>query len=128
MDFEYRTFSKNDLHEVSPSLYNDKPDEIFSPTEETTLTVLKDNKIIAFIDFNYYHDIDVVSIDLFEVFERSKGTGTQIINEIQRCENVSCIEVNPLTDRSVRFWRRMGFHFVDSETMQWKKGQANEIT
>ena len=128
MDFEYRPFSKKDLHVVSPSLYNNKPDEIFSPTEENTFTILNGNKIIAFIDFTYYHDIDVVSIDLFEVFERSKGTGTQIINEIQLCEKVNCIEVNPFTECSVEFWRKMGFYFVDSETMQWKKGQANEIT
>lgn len=128
MDFEYRHFLKKDLNVVSPSLYNNKPDELYSPTEENTFTVLKDNQIKAFIDFSYYQDIDVFSIDLFEVFERGQGTGTQIINEIQLCEKVNCIEVNPFTDRSVRFWSKMGFYFVDSETMQWKKGQANEIT
>ncbi len=128
MNFKYRSYSQNDSLMVTPSLYNAEPNKIFSPTEQNTITILQNNKIVAFMDLSYYYESGVHTIDLFEVFDTGNGLGTQIINEVKQCEEVSCIEINPYSKRSVNFWIKMGFKFIDDETMQWKKGQANEIT
>lgn len=130
MNFEYRNFLNEDLILVHPSLYKKELNKVFSPTQETTITILQDDRIVAFLDCSYRMDRDVVilSIDLFEVFDSGKGIGSQIIKEIQQCEEVTCIEVIPYSHQSVHFWQKMGLKFIDNETMQWKKGQANEIT
>ena len=130
MNFEYRKFLNEDLLLVHPSLYKKELNKIFSPTQENTITVLQNEKIVAFLDCSNRMDRDVaiLSIDLFEVFDPGKGIGSQIIKEIQQREEVTCIEVIPYSPQSVRFWEKMGLKFIDNETMQWKKGQANEIT
>ena len=130
MNFEYRNFLNEDLLLVHPSLYKRELNKVFSPTQENTITILHNDKIVAFLDCSYRMDRDVVvwSIDLFEVFDFGKGIGSQIIKEIQQCEEMTCIEVIPYSPRSVRFWEKMRFKFIDNETMQWKKGQENEIT
>lgn len=85
MHFEYRNFSNEDLLSVHPSLYKKELNKVFSPTQENTITILQNDKIVAFLDCSYRMDRDVVvlSIDLFEVFDSGKGIGSQIINEIQ---------------------------------------------
>ena len=130
MNFEYRKFLNEDLLLVHPSLYERELNKVFSPTQENTITILHNDKIVAFLDCYYRMDRDVVvlSIDLFEVFDFGKGIGSQIIREIQQCEEVICIEVIPYSPQSVHFWQKMGLEFIDNETMQWKKGQENEIT
>jgi hypothetical protein len=97
MNFEYRNFLNEDLILVHPSLYKKELNKVFSPTQETTITILQDDRIVAFLDCSYRMDRDVVilSIDLFEVFDSGKGIGSQIIKEIQQCEEVTCIEVIP---------------------------------
>lgn len=118
MNFEYRSYSQNDSLMVTPSLYNAKPNKIFSQSEENTITILQNNKIVAFIDLSYYCESGVHTIDLFEVFNTGNGLGTRIINEVKQCEEVSCIEINPYSKQSVNFWIKMGFQFIDDETMQ----------
>lgn len=119
--FEYRAFCDQDLLLVTPTLYKVNVDNLFRPTEENTITILQKSQIIAFIDISYYEEADVYSIDMFEVFDTGKGIGTQIIHEIQQCEEIACIEINPYSYRSIRFWNKMGFEFVGDETMQWRK-------
>ncbi len=128
MNFEYRPFSNEDLCFVTPLLYKREPNKIFSPTEENTITILLENQIVAFIDWSYYREQNIYSIDLFEVFNPGNGIGTEIIRYIQQCDKVTCIQINPYSSRSIRFWRKMGFQFMDDDTMQWQKGQINEIT
>ena len=86
-----------DLLLVHPSLYKRELNKVFSPTQENTITILHNDKIVAFLDCSYRMDRDVVvwSIDLFEVFDFGKGIGSQIIKEIQQCEEMTCIEVIP---------------------------------
>ena len=130
MNFECRNFLNEDLLLVQPSLYKKELNKVFSPTQENTITILQNDKIVAFLDCSNRMDRDVyiLSIDLFEVFDPGKGIGSKIIKEIQQCEEVTCIEVIPYSPRSIHFWEKMGLKFIDNETMQWKKGQANEIT
>ena len=122
MSFQYRCYREQDLINITPKLYAKDQSKLFYPTQENTIVVLENNHIVAFMDFSHFEDEDIYCIDLFEVFNPRKGIGTRIIKEIQGFEEITCLEVNPYSQQSVKFWDKLGFEFINHETMQWKKG------
>lgn len=85
---------------------------------EATYTIKKDKTIIGFIDFGYF-DKGELHIDLFEVIEKNNGYGTEIINEIKKCNAISSISVNPSSIESKLFWEKNGFLQETCEDWYW---------
>ena len=87
MDYTYRKFRNTDLEYVTPILYVNEPNNIYSPSEEDTITILCKDNVIAFITIDFFVMEQVLFIYMFEVFEKNKGHGRTIIEMLQNKVN-----------------------------------------
>lgn len=118
MNIEYRFFQKKDIIDLNLELYSNNENDIFYPEEENTIAILINNKCEALLDCFYEKNCFVITG--FEVFSKGKGIGKILINEIKKCEDIKKIELIP-TKNSEGFWKKMGFVYIEDNTMEWKK-------
>ena len=120
-EIDLRKFRWEDIKEIDLVLYRKEENKIYSPTKEKTITILLDDKPIGLIDIEgiekgFFH------IFMLEVFEKGKGYGKKIVQELQNCPEIEKLELNPSDNASYNFWIKMGFKLLDDgETMLWKK-------
>lgn len=118
---QLKKFKWEDIEGKILVLYKNIPDELYSPSEDLTYTIYFGRKKVAIINLTCYEP-KYVNIDMFEVFEKGKGYGGKIIQELQNCSEVETIELNPHDNNSCKFWIKMGFKMLnDRETMRWTK-------
>lgn len=120
-EIDLRKFRWEDIKEIDLVLYRKEENKIYSPTKEKTITILLDDKPIGLIDIEgiekgFFH------IFMLEVFEKGKGYGKKIVQELQNCPEIEKLELNPSDNASYNFWVKMGFVLLnDGETMLWEK-------
>ena len=120
-EIDLREFIWEDIEGIELKLYKKEEGKIFSPSKENTMTILLDNKPIGLIDLEaiekgFFH------ILMLEVFEKGRGYGKKIVQELQNCSEIEKLELNPNGNTSYNFWVKMGFVLLnDGETMLWKK-------
>ena len=72
---------------------------------------------VALIDYSIggTYGEDSLEIDSFEVFEKGKGMGSEIIKEILKdCENRT-VALYPENKRCMKFWKNHGFEIVEED-------------
>ena len=129
-EIDLRKFCWEDIKDIDLVLYKKDEGKIYSPTKENTMTILLANKPIGLIDLEtiekgFFH------ILMLEVFEKGRGYGKKIVQELQNCSEIEKLELNPSDNASYNFWIKMGFVLLnDGETMLWtkniKKNSSND--
>lgn len=74
-----------------------------------------DGEVVALIDYSIggSYGEDSLEIDSFEVFEKGKGIGSEIIKEfLEACENRT-VALYPENIRCKKFWIKHRFEIVD---------------
>lgn len=125
-EIDLRKFCWKDIKDIDLVLYKKDEGKIYSPTKENTMTILLANKPIGLIDLEaiekgFFH------ILMLEVFEKGRGYGKKIVQELQNCSEIEKLELNPSNKDSYNFWIKMGFKLLDDgETMLWVKFNIND--
>lgn len=120
-EMDLREFRWEDIKEIDLILYKKEEDKIYSPTKENTMTIILDDKAIGLIDLEVIKE-GFFHIYMFEVFEKGRGYGKKIVQELQNCSEIEKLELNPNDNASYNFWIKMGFKLLDDgETMLWIK-------
>ena len=120
-EIDLREFIWEDIKGIELKLYKKEEGKIFSPSKESTMTILLGDKPIGLIDLEaiekgFFH------ILMLEVFEKGRGYGKKIVQDLQNCPEIEKLELNPNGNTSYNFWVKMGFKLLDDgETMLWKK-------
>ena len=120
-EIDLREFIWEDIKGIELKLYKKEEGKIFSLSKESTMTILLGDKPIGLIDLEaiekgFFH------ILMLEVFEKGRGYGKKIVQDLQNCPEIKKLELNPSDNASYNFWIKMGFKLLDDgETMLWKK-------
>ena len=120
-EIDLREFIWEDIKGIELKLYKKEEGKIFSPSKESTMTILLGDKPIGLIDLEaiekgFFH------ILMLEVFEKGRGYGKKIVQDLQNCPEIEKLELNPSDNASYNFWIKMGFILLnDGETMLWTK-------
>jgi len=120
-EIDLREFIWEDIKGIELKLYKKEEGKIFSPSKESTMTILLGDKPIGLIDLEaiekgFFH------ILMLEVFEKGRGYGKKVVQDLQNCPEIEKLELNSNDNASYNFWIKMGFKLLDDgETMLWKK-------
>ena len=119
-EINLRKFIWEDIEGIELKLYKKEEGKIFSPSKESTMTILLGDKPIGLIDLGGIEK--GLHIFMLEVFEKGRGYGKIIVQELQNCPEIEKLELNPSDNASYNFWVKMGFVLLnDGETMLWTK-------
>ena len=125
-EIDLRKFCWKDIKDIDLVLYKKDEGKIYSPTKENTMTILLANKPIGLIDLEAIEKV-FFHILMLEVFEKGRGYGKKIVQELQNCSEIEKLELNPSNKDSYNFWIKMGFKLLDDgETMLWVKFNIND--
>jgi len=119
-EIDLREFIWEDIKGIELKLYKKEEGKIFSPSKESTMTILLGDKPIGLIDLEaiekgFFH------ILMLEVFEKGRGYGKKVVQDLQNCPEIEKLELNSNDNASYNFWIKMGFKLLDDgETMLWK--------
>jgi len=101
-EIDLREFIWEDIKGIELKLYKKEEGKIFSPSKESTMTILLGDKPIGLIDLEaiekgFFH------ILMLEVFEKGRGYGKKIVQDLQNCSETEKLELNPSDNASYNF-------------------------
>lgn len=76
--------------------------------------ITKDKEPVALIEAYINEDESILQINNFEVLDKRKGIGTEIINNLKNSNYEICLYVDDL--ESKLFWESLGFEEYDDGT------------
>lgn len=116
--FVFDAYKDSDTKDIVLTYINQSPLQMLNCTKDSNnraicYTIKEHNNIVAFIELSIYTDEkDSVRIELFEVVDKGKGTGSRIIDYIKN--NVLNTEITklccePKNCRAASFFVKNGF-------------------